>query len=110
MHLRMFLCNQNPEMQKPLVATVQELCKMLVVRLCTKPVDQRSGIILALLLIVLAFLNIFQQWRGSKMRPIVINSPSTHYYTYWKYTGRSRITDTSAGPNGIRRVSLYDIG
>ena len=42
MHLRMFVCNQNPEMQKPLVATVQELCKTLVVRLCTTPSGSKT--------------------------------------------------------------------
>ena len=61
---------------------------------------QWSGIILALLLIVPAFLSIIQQQTEVRKCDVirVLNSPSTRYHAYWKYCPSDAFWTCSCGP------------
>ena len=96
MHLRMFVCNQNPEMQKPLVATVQELCKTLVVRLCTTPSGSKTRHYIST---VAHCASLSQQCTTMERFENAAHCDQQPNYTlphlpevYWK------LTDTSGGP------------
>ena len=72
------LCTfKTPEMWKPLYSVKQ---------LYRSP-SSNCSIILALLLIVLAFLNMLQQWRGPNVQYLLLHSLRTHYHSFQKYTG-----------------------
>ena len=130
MHLHIFVYNQMWKLPYSVmrtgfpVPTIPELYKIhsimrtLVCHIC-KIVRhlqwiQRQGIILALSLIMLAFVNIVQQWRDLKTR-FVLNSRSTHYHAYRKYPGSPRnkgisiLLTHSGGHNNVhfRGVPLY---
>ena len=106
MHLHMFVYIQNSwNVETPV------FCK------AARSPSSNCSMILALLLIVLAFLNILQQWRGPKVQYLLLNSLRTHYHSYQKYTGILWNTPHSGHahssvPNSVhfRGVPLYYSG